>query len=65
MSRPISRTTTKGAAMARSFGGQLYRAARTVRTVEAVGKGRAVKRARNVAVGRTLGRVGFWRRLWK
>lgn len=49
----------------RSFGGSLYKAARTVRTAEQVSRGRGVRRARNVAVGRTLGKVGFWRRLWR
>lgn len=46
----------------------LYRAARMARTLEAVASGnpkRIARRARNVAVGRMLGRAGVWRWLWK
>lgn len=52
----------------RSLTSQLYRAARTANTVSAVASGnpkRIARRARNVAVGRTLGRLGFWGRLWR
>jgi hypothetical protein len=52
----------------RSFTSQLYRAARTSNNIGSVASGkpgRVVGRARNVAVGRTLGRAGVWRRLWK
>jgi hypothetical protein len=46
----------------------MYRFARTVNTVSAVASGkptRVAKRATNIAIGRTLGRVGFWQRLWR
>jgi hypothetical protein len=52
----------------RSLTSQLYRAARISNNISAVASGkpgRVARRAKNVAVGRTLGRVGFWRRLWK
>jgi hypothetical protein len=45
----------------------LYRAARVSNNVSALsgGRKRAGRRAKNVAVGRALGRGGFWRWLWK
>jgi hypothetical protein len=46
----------------------LFRAARVARDVEAVASGkprRVARRAKNIAVGRALQRVGFWRWLWK
>jgi hypothetical protein len=50
----------------------LYRLARTSRDVEAIertaetGKPTYIaRRVRNKLVGRTLGRLGFWRQLWK
>ncbi len=46
----------------------LYRLARTVNTAEGLTSGnpkRIARRARNVAVGRLLGRIGYWRRLWR
>lgn len=46
----------------------LLKAARTSATLSAVASGkprRIVRRAKNVAVGRALRRVGFWRALWK
>lgn len=49
------------------FGGSLYKAARTYNTTEKLLSGNPSKignRAKNVAVGRGLARVGFWRRLW-
>jgi hypothetical protein len=52
----------------RSFTSQLYRAARLSATTRAIGSGdprRIARRAKNVTVGRALGRVGFWRWLWK
>ncbi|MDE3071071.1 MAG: hypothetical protein KGJ43_10120 [Acidobacteriota bacterium] len=42
----------------------LYRAARLSATGRAVRRGRAPQRARNVVIGRALGRSGFWRALW-
>jgi hypothetical protein len=47
---------------------QLYRAARLSRDVAAVESGnpeRIARRARNRLLGRLLGRVGFWRWLWR
>jgi muconolactone delta-isomerase len=46
----------------------LYRLARTVNTGEAIASGdpkRIARRAKNIAVGRALGRGGIWRRLWR
>lgn len=46
----------------------LYRAARISNNVSAVASGnpkRMARRARNVAVGRALGKAGVWRRLWR
>jgi hypothetical protein len=51
----------------RSFTSQLYRLARTANTVSTVASGhprRVVARAKNIAVGRALGRAGVCRRLW-
>jgi hypothetical protein len=49
-----------------SLSSNLYRAARVSRNIEAVSGGpdKAVRRARNVATGRTLRRLGVWGRLW-
>jgi hypothetical protein len=47
---------------------QLYRAARLSATSRAVASGnpkRIARRGKNLAVGRALGRAGFWRRLYK
>lgn len=52
----------------RSSTSQLYRAARLSNDISAVASGnprRGARRARNVIVGRTLGRAGAWRRLWR
>jgi len=52
----------------RSFSSQLFRAARVMDDIEAAGSGkpkRMTRRAKNVVLGRTLGRAGFWRRLWR
>jgi hypothetical protein len=46
----------------------LYRAARLSNNVSAIASGnprRMARRAKNIAVGRALGRAGVWRRLWK
>jgi len=49
----------------RSFTSQLYRAARLSASGRAVRKGYVRRRAKNIIIGRTLGRAGVWRRLWK
>ncbi len=52
----------------RSLSSQLFRAARVADDFEAVGSGkpkRVRRRAKNVVLGRTLRRAGFWRRLWR
>jgi muconolactone delta-isomerase len=52
----------------RSFTNQLYRAARISNNIGAAASGnpkRVARRAKNVAVGRVLGRAGVWRRLWR
>ena len=46
----------------------LYRAARMSNNISTVTSGnprRIMRRAKNIAVGRTLRRAGVWRRLWK
>jgi hypothetical protein len=46
----------------------LYRAARIANNVETLASGnpsRIRRRAKNILVGRTLGRAGVWRRLWR
>ena len=51
-----------------SFTSQLYRAARFSNSLGAVASGsprRVARRAKNLTIGRALGRAGVWRRLWK
>jgi hypothetical protein len=46
----------------------LYRAARMSNNISAITSGnprRIARRAKNIAVGRTLRRAGVWRKLWK
>lgn len=46
----------------------LFRVARLSADAKAVASGdpkRVGRRAKNKLVGRTLGRIGFWRRLWR
>ncbi len=50
----------------------LYRMSRTTRDIEAIERTAetgnpkyVVRRVKNKLVGRTLGRLGFWRRLWR
>jgi hypothetical protein len=52
----------------RSLSSKLFRAARVVDDIEAVGSGkpkRIRRRAKNVVLGRSLRRAGFWRKLWR
>jgi hypothetical protein len=52
----------------RGFTSQLYRAARISNNISAIASGnprRLARRAKNVTLGRALGRGGFWRWLWK
>jgi hypothetical protein len=49
----------------RTFTSELYRAARLSASGRAVRKGYAGRRAKNIIVGRALGRAGVWRRLWE
>lgn len=45
----------------------LFKAARAVDTAEAIASGdpvRMARRGRNIMVGRAVGRVGFWQRLF-
>lgn len=48
----------------RSFLSQAYRIARYSDTARMIRKGRALKRARNVAIGRSIAKVGVFGRLW-
>ncbi len=52
----------------RSLASELYRAARLTNTVEAIASGnpnRIARRAKNIILGRALGRAGVWRALWR
>ena len=52
----------------RSLTSQLYRAARISNDISAVASGnpsRVARRTKNIVVGRSLGKAGVWRRLWK
>jgi hypothetical protein len=49
----------------RTFTNTLYRAARLSATGRAVRTGHAGRRAKNLIVGKALGRAGLWRRLWR
>ncbi len=52
----------------RSLSSILFRNARRVDDVEALASGnpkRIERRAKNRVVGRLLGRMGFWRNLWR
>ena len=51
--------------MGRSFTSSLYKMARLSASGRSVRTGHAVRRAKNVVVGRSLGRAGVWRRLWR
>jgi hypothetical protein len=50
-----------------SFTSQLYQAARVSNNISAAASGnprRVAWRAKNVVLGRALGRAGVWRKLW-
>jgi len=52
----------------RSLTSQLYRAARLSNNISAIASGnprRVARRAKNVIIGRELGKAGIWRRLWR
>jgi hypothetical protein len=52
----------------RSLVSQLYRAARVANDIEALASGnpkRVLRRGKNILVGRSLGRAGFWSWLWR
>ncbi|MGC2375364.1 MAG: hypothetical protein WA484_15975 [Solirubrobacteraceae bacterium] len=54
--------------MSRSLTSQLFRLARLSASAKAVESGdpeRVERRAKNVILGRVLGRAGVWRKLWK
>jgi hypothetical protein len=44
----------------------LYKAARISNNIESFSRPyKAPRRVKNIVVGRTLGKIGFWRRLWQ
>lgn len=52
----------------KSLSSQLFKAARITDDIEAAASGnpkRIERRAKNVAVGRTLRKAGVWKRLWR
>jgi hypothetical protein len=49
----------------RTFTSELYRAARLSATGRGIRTGHAGRRAKNITVGRLLGRAGVWRRWWR
>jgi len=54
--------------MSRSFVSDLYKVARTANTLDTLFSGnptRISRRAKNVILGRALGRAGVWRALWR
>lgn len=61
----MANLTTEVGMSKRTFTGTLYRAARVSSTGRAIRTGNAGRRAKNIAVGRALGRAGVWRSLWK
>jgi hypothetical protein len=52
-------------ARSKSLTSQLYRLARLSATGRSIRRGYAGRRAKNIIVGRALGRAGVWRRLWR
>jgi hypothetical protein len=49
----------------RTLTSTLFRAARLSADGRAIRTGHAGRRAKNVVIGRALGRAGVWRRLWR
>lgn len=52
----------------RSFTSYAFRAARLSATTRAIASGsprKVARRAKNIGLGRALGRLGVWRRLWR
>lgn len=52
----------------RSLVSDLYRVARMANTLDALASGkpdRIARRAKNIILGRALGRAGAWRALWR
>jgi hypothetical protein len=52
----------------RSLSSRVFRAARVTDGIEAAASGnpdRIERRAKNVGLGRLLGRAGVWRRIWR
>jgi hypothetical protein len=49
----------------RSLTSQLYSLARLSATGRSIRTGHAGRRAKNIVVGRLLGRAGLWKRLWR
>jgi hypothetical protein len=46
----------------------LYRAARLSNNISAIASGnprRVARRAKNITLGRAMGKAGFWRRIWR
>jgi hypothetical protein len=43
----------------------MYKIARLSATARSVRTGHTGRRAKNILLGRALGRGGFWRQLWK
>jgi hypothetical protein len=41
-----------------------YKFARTMNTFKAIKKGRVIKRFTNIAKGKVLAKIGFWKWLW-
>ena len=52
-------------ARSKSLTSQLFRLARLSATGRSVRTGNVGRRAKNIAVGRALGKAGVWRKLWK
>lgn len=56
-------TSTEATRM--SLTSTLYKLARLFTTGRAVRTGHAGRRAKNIALGRTLGKAGVWKGLWR